>query len=37
MRLYRYEGWVVVRTLQVSDSSCIQCAYLSLASVETGG
>ena len=34
MRLCRYEGWVVVRTLR---GACIQCAQLSLASVETGG
>jgi len=38
MRLCRYEGWVVVRTLSVSERSLyIQCAQLSLTSAETEG
>jgi len=34
MRLCRYEGWVVVRTLQVSERSLYS---MRLTSVETGG
>ena len=38
MRLCRYEGWVVVRTLYVSERSLSSiCAQLSLTSAETGG